>query len=237
MLSFAAIDVLLERLGLGSAPFPFEIPHHGRTFDERAGIRAAVIASLAGRSLAGEAESAVALFARPHTEITLFGALDDDVRLFARVCRTDQRALRAVGKPNTVQFEHIRPTAIVSSAVELLPAERPGPGQSVTISAGSVGAHEGGVARAVQAQDPQLAKARTILERKRLRLGQFRITVAGRHEPDIFWFDTPVGRYVLTSREADDGQTWATISPADSGRIAQLLTAQLDSLTGTTAAR
>jgi hypothetical protein len=204
-LSFAAIDVLLEQLGLGPPPFPFEIPYHGQTHGERAGIRAEVLADLKREALTEEARAAVRLFAKPQLVITAFGKLDDGP-LLARICRRGQRAIKAVGTATTVHFGRIRSTAVVAEAVALLPDERAGAGQSITVSAGST----------------QLARAQAMVERDKLRFGQFQVGSA----PTLFWFDSTAGRYLITSSTGPDGQQWTTISPADNARIAQLLASQ-----------
>ena len=72
-----------------------------------------------------------------------------------------------------------------------------------------------------------MVKARAILERERLRFGQFGVSVRGRLGPDVFWFDTSQGRYLMTSNAGRDGLMWTTISPAGGERIAQLLSARL----------
>jgi hypothetical protein len=243
-LSFAAIDILLERLELGSPPFPFEIPHHGQTYDERAGIRSAVLADLGRRNLLEDAEVAVRQFANPEIVITLFGRLDKSSPLFARVCCTGQHALRAVADGQRVQFGRIRPTAVVSSAVELLPDERAGIGQPVIIPQGArpEPVETGGIRQNVRGPvgsgpSAQLQKAQLLLRQEKIRLGQFRVTVKGRHgredhAPDLFWFDTPTGRYTVNASTGRDGQQWTTFSPVDSGRINQLLSMQLATLLG-----
>jgi hypothetical protein len=223
-LSLAAIDILLERLGLGAAPFPFEIPHHGRTQGERAAIRDGVLADLERRGLIDEGAAVVRLFARPAVVITAFG-LQEGGPLFARVCGVGRQAVTAVGKGDGVHFERIRPTALVAAAVGLLPVERAGSGQPVTIPGEGAEGPEVGVV--VRAPASQVVRARAILERERLRFGQFRVGVRGRPGADVFWFDTGEGRYLMTSSAGRDGLVWTTISPADGKRIGQVLSARL----------
>jgi hypothetical protein len=183
------------------------------------------VAELGRRGLGDEAVEAVTLFARPHNVITAFGKLDRGP-LVARICVSGQRAIKAVGVGETVQFEFIRPTALVSTAVGLLPVERAGVGQSVTFA--QAPAKEEGLTRAVRgAQTAELFKARVMVEREKVRLGQFGVGVRGGLGPDLFWYDTAAGRYVVTSTVGRDGQLWTTISPADNARISQLLAAML----------
>lgn len=247
-LSFAAIDILCEVLRLNPAPFPFEIPRHGQTDQQRAGIRAAVFADLESRDLAyrgrpeGDLDAAVALFARPEVVITIFGKLGRENRLSARICSDGRQALSAIGQHNAVRFEQIHPASLVSTAVGLLPHAPAGEGQSVTfpLSADTEPDQGEGISQMVRAPRNSTAvqahAAETMLGQPKLRFGQFRITVRRRdnhqdNSPDLFWFDTATGRYVTHRSTTQDGQAWTTFSPTDTPRIGQLLNTQLNRLT------
>jgi hypothetical protein len=248
-LSHAAIDILCERLRTSPSPFPFEIARHGRTDEQRAGIRRAVFGDLERRNLAyrGRAEDdvdeALVLFTNPVTLIAAFGKLDRGQKLFARTCSNGQSAIRAVADVNAVRFEPIHVASVVSSAVSLLPPSRPGVGQSVTFPRTAPAQPEPsgeGFTRMVSAPRStatmQVRAAETMLGQPKIRFGQFRVTVRGRHgrdqhAPDVFWFDTQAGRYVTHSSTGQDGQGWSTFAPADTPRLAQLLSAQLNQLT------
>ena len=56
MLSLAAVDIVWELLRVGARPFPFEIPYHGATMEERGRVRNSVLADLESRGLASKGE-------------------------------------------------------------------------------------------------------------------------------------------------------------------------------------
>jgi ESX secretion-associated protein EspG len=226
-LSLAAMDILWERLELGLPPFPFEVPHNGRTMEERANIRGAVHADLRRRNLMEgdrldpDVEDALRALAQPQVALTVFGSLDRGAALLARVVRTGQNAILTVLIGQTLRFEYIRPGTIVQAMVGLIPDERPGPGQPVTLSLD-------GREPKTSAEIRTRAAAEAMFERPRIRVGQFGITVRGRHGrehrgPELGWFDTDAGRYSAQSRTEPDGQRWVTYAPADRARLGQLL--------------
>ncbi|MGQ0838923.1 ESX secretion-associated protein EspG [Actinokineospora sp.] len=248
-LSFAALDILSERLRLGRSPFPFEIPGHGHTHDERAGIRRAVFDDLERRGLASRGHpepvvaEALAMLARPQVAITAFASLEGGRRLFARLGAIGGRGILAVQQRQALCFDHVRPTALIDTAAGLLPEHRPGVGQSVTVEldtpAGS--STESRVATVVRpprtGRSGQLRAVETMLAPPRLRFGQFRVLARDRHgternAPDLFWFDTAMGRYLSVGSTRADGTRWTTYSPADTRRIGQHLDGQLTALGG-----
>lgn len=239
-LSYAAIDVLCEELGLDPSPFPFEIPRPGQGEPERDDVRAEVLAELEQRGLADEGrtddalDEAVVLFAHPEIVVTAFGKLDRNERLLVRICTNGRRTIRAIGLDDEVRFEELPAAALISGAVDLLPDAPAGAGQAVTfpVEPDREGFGPRRVSRSRTAVRERAAE--TMLAQGKLRFGQFRITV--RHPddeqdygPDLFWFDTVAGRY-LTHRSIQDGQIWATYAPADSPHIARLLESHLAEL-------
>jgi hypothetical protein len=156
-------------------------------------------------------------------------------REFAVVVRQDENLLR---------FEETRPTAIVASIVDLLPLTPAAPGQSVTVAkpAPALSRNRQPAAgeynpfsqvSALRRSSPQLRAVERIFEKPKLRVGQFTAFVRGRNgrETDLSplaWFDTELGRYLMTSSEATDGQSWLTYAPADNARIGQRLYSQLE---------
>jgi hypothetical protein len=245
-LSLAAVDILWERLELGLPPFPFEIPHNGRTVEERANIREAVFADLRRRKLMHaqrldpDVEDGLRALAQPQVALTAFGSLGDDAMLLARVVRTGQNAILSVLIGQALRFEHIRPAAIVPAIIGLIPDEPPGPGQPVTLSLAEPEPRKTAdrdmfrpVHKPKRSPDATAqAAAEAIFQRPRKRVGQFGITVRGRHGrehrgPELGWFDTDAGRYAAHTRTAPDGQRWVTYSPADRTRLGHLLNGQL----------
>ncbi|SDD95457.1 ESX secretion-associated protein EspG [Actinokineospora iranica] len=245
-LSFAAMDILFTEHRLGLAPFPFEIPGHGRTLAQRADIRRAVFADLERRNLAvrgriePDVEEALALLVRPRLAITGFGDLGGGHTLCARLGALGNRAVVAVRQGQTVRFDAIRETALVSTAVGLLPQHRPGPGQSVTIELTAPPAEAGAIEPVRPHRTSRSAQARAVqamLAPPKLRLGQLQAHARDRHgrqssAPCLFWFDTADGRYLTVGSARADGARWTTYAPADNQRIARHLSGQLAHLTG-----
>jgi hypothetical protein len=249
-LSLAAVDILLDQLGLGRAPVPFEVPHVGTTTEQRAMIRDAVLRDLTGRGLwqrgrlDADVELALATFVRGGLAITATGQLDNDRLLFARVASNGQYAVLARKDENLLVFEDVRPTGIVPAIVDLLPLTPAAPGQSVTISRPAAPAQP----RRDDAYDPfagvnaprsgggggaQLRMIERVFEQPKKRIGQFSAYVTGRDGKPagltpVAWFDTESGRWLMSSRFAADGQRWLTYAPADNARLAQQLYSQLE---------
>src|SRR5207253_1822832 len=81
----------------------------------------------------------------------------------------------------------------------------------------------------------QLRTAQEIMERPRLRVGQF--TAYARNgrglwlrSPELSWFDTDAGRYLTQATRARDGHDWVTVAPADNQRIVRQLGEMLTAL-------
>jgi EspG family len=244
-LSLAAVDILSESLGQGLVPFPFEVPHNGRSAGQRAGIRDAVLADLSRRDLAvdgrvrPEVADALGALCAPEVAVTAIGLLDDDQQLLARTGRAGEFAVRAVLRGQLMTIDHVRSSAVARSMVELLPDERPAIDQSVTVAEDAAlssrpeGAQFARMVRAPRTgRSAQLAAARVILQRPRVRVGQFGIIPRGRHDPvpELGWFDTDVGRYLMHSRRGEDGRTWVTYAPTDKERLVHLLTEEIERL-------
>ncbi|WP_019818642.1 ESX secretion-associated protein EspG [Saccharomonospora saliphila] len=254
-LSLAAVDILFEHCGLGRAPFPFEVPHLGETHDARRQIRDAVFRDLEGRGLVrggrldADVEAAVTTFARGGVAITAAAMLEGEARLFARSAAEGQAAVLVKQEGNLLVFEQIRPEALVPAIVDLLPATRPAPGQSVTVAKperqpeprGRAGEDSydpfAGTSAPRGRSNPQLRAVERMFEKPKVRLGQFTAFARGtegkqRHLEPVAWFDTEDGRVFCTSRAADDGQKWLTYAPADNARIIQHLMAQVRTTLG-----
>ncbi|GDY31370.1 ESX secretion-associated protein EspG [Gandjariella thermophila] len=241
-LPVAAVDILWEQLRLGGPVFPFEIPHHGRTYEERARIRAAVLADLESRRLAHrgrvepEVEDALTLLARSRSAVSAIALLDttSERKLLARAGATGERAVLAVLDERALRLDRLRAVDLVAAVVGLLPKVPAGAGHSVTISPAvdmPRPAHEnlmrGGAPRRAS-HAAQLGVAQEIMRRPRLRVGQFAAYAMDRNghvlrSPELAWFDVESGRYVILSTRARDGHDWVTIAPAGSRQIARQL--------------
>ncbi|HWD07379.1 MAG TPA: ESX secretion-associated protein EspG [Amycolatopsis sp.] len=241
-LSPAAVDLLLEQQNLGRPPVPFVVPHIGITGEERRRIRDAVSRDLEGRGLVSrrgylddDLEQALGTFAHGHLAISAAAQLEDGP-LFARVSSTGDHAVLVRHVDGMFVFDHVRPTGLVPAVVDLIPPATPGPGTSVTITRAPKQPRRGDAydpfARASAPRDPQARAVERIFEKPRLRVGQFSVVGAGGAsgvggQQPLVWFDTEAGRYLLSTRVADDGQRWLTYAPADNSRLAQQLSAQV----------
>ncbi|GHF59263.1 hypothetical protein FHX82_000432 [Amycolatopsis bartoniae] len=246
-LSLAALDILLEHLDLGRAPQPFEVPHLGITFDERAQIRNAVFRDLESRGLFGrgrlddDVELALRTFVAGPFAVLAVAQLDDGQQLFARAASNGQYAVVAKQDRNSMIFQECRATAIVAGVVDLLPRTPAAAGPSVTVAKPASGRHHrqddaydpfANVAKPRSTAPAQLRAVERIFQKPKLRIGQFTVVVPGRDgKPSRLtptaWFDTDEGRYFATSRKAEDGQSWLTYAPADNSRIAHHLFEEL----------
>lgn len=248
-LSLAALDILLEQLKLGRAPAPFEVPHVGLTGTERANIRGAVFRDLESRGLFSrgrldpDTELALHTFAQAPVAILAVAQLEADKQLFARACTNGQYGVVVKQDKNSLVFTDLRPTAIVAGIVDLLPLTPAAAGQSVTVARPTKrGSHRrddnaydpfANVARPRQASSApsQVRMVERIFQKPKLRIGQFTPEAQGRRLTPTAWFDTEEGRYFVTSRDAENGQSWLTYAPADNARIAHHLFEQLQPYT------
>ncbi|NIJ14585.1 hypothetical protein FHU38_004986 [Saccharomonospora amisosensis] len=251
-LSLAAVDILLEHVRLGRAPFPFEVPHIGTTHTQRAQVREAVFRDLEGRGLLRggvldpDARAALETFVNGPVAITAAARLGEAERLFARSAVSGEFAVVARQDGNLMVFEQVRPASAVSAVVDLLPSTKPGPGQSVTVAKPEApkptrrtdeGSYDpfAGASRSRSQAAPQLRAVERLFEKPKLRIGQFTVFVRGtdgkqRNLTPVVWFDTEDGRYFCTQRAAEDGQQWLTYAPADNTRITSHLRSQSEQL-------
>lgn len=254
-LSQAAVDILLEHCGLGRAPFPFQLPHIGTSRTQRAQVRDAVFRDLDGRGLLrhgrdgradvdDDLQLALRTLVRPQLAITAAAQLEDSKMLFARAATDGTYAVLAKQDDNLLLFEEARSTGLVPAIVDLLPLTPAAGGQSVTVARPArrkarQGSDQGsydpfaGVQRPRPQASNQMRTVERIFEKPRKRIGQFTVLVRGQSNREaplapIAWFDTDDGRYMGTTRSADDGQDWITYTPADNARIAQQLYSQLE---------
>lgn len=251
-LSLAAVDILWDDLKLGGFPFPLEIRSHGDTADERARIKAAVYAQLEQRELVTNRKPVpdlaerLYLLAGPKICIDLVALreMSDRQPIRAVVAARGKRAILAVQKDLTISLTKVRETAIVGSILELLPTNRSGPGQSVTLPASVLNrrpAPNSGRHRRADQSEAVLSAATlpvehqgelrivdAIMERPTMRAGTIGIVLRderGRVQrlPGIGIFDTDLGRYATTVQRGSDGEDWTSVSPTDNTRLAHRL--------------
>ncbi|MET0136447.1 MAG: ESX secretion-associated protein EspG [Kibdelosporangium sp.] len=239
-LSVAAVDVLSEALAVDCRRYPFQLAGIGDFTADRVRIAEAVFANLTRRGLVRnerldpDVADALRLMARYRVAIAVLGTLDDESGLYARVSASAERGLLVIQHDQILRFEFVRPQSLARTAVSLLPRLRPGPGQSVTITAKPVAAEEKptGFARPLRpprtASQAQLLAAQEMLRKPRTGAGYFIVSTmddSGRETraPGLSWLDTEDGRYMAQAHPQDGGGTFA---PADPIRLAQ----QLDDL-------
>jgi hypothetical protein len=252
-LSLTAVDILWEDLKLGGIPFPLEVRSHGDTAEERARIKAAVYGQLERRELAVNGKptpdlaNRLYLLATPKITIDLVALreLTDRQPIRAVVAARGKRAILAVQQDLVISLTKIRETAIVGSILELLPANRSGPGHSVTLPSSVLNRRlvpHTGRHRRVEASDAVLSAATLpaeqqhsdlrmidlIMERPTVRAGTIGIVLRDERGklqrlPGIGFFDTDQGRYATTSQRGSDGEDWTSLSPTDNSRLAHRL--------------
>ncbi|GLW92399.1 ESX secretion-associated protein EspG [Actinokineospora globicatena] len=246
-LSLAAVDVLGQVLGVSPRLFPFEVPSFGRFAEDRDRIAKAVFADLYGRGLIGrdqldhDVETALRITSEHDVGIGVMGTVEKDRPVRARAAVLGATAVLAVQEGQTIRFDLMAPSSVARALVDLLPAAKAGPGQSVMVTEAPV-AQEGGFVRPVRAarstSDTQLRLAATMLERPRTGFGFYSVVGKGRHGREVEagtvgWIDTESGRYLSVSRPQPDGAIRATYSPADAARLIR----QLDELIATATPR
>lgn len=230
-LSLAAVDLLWEQLGVRTPVRIFEIPSVGATTADRDRLRQVVLADLEARDLAyrgrlePKVEEAIVTLSGFRHAIDAVAVLDQDHTLLARAATSGQTAVLARRRDQLIVFDTFRPDGLVSEVVHLIGDAHPGPGRAVTFP--ETPRRHG--------HEPQRDAARTMWERKRLRIGMFTVYARDRHGhehtlPTLSWFDTVDGRYLGHVRPGPDGQPWTTYAPADAGLIAHQLTSMLGAL-------
>jgi hypothetical protein len=244
-LSFMAVDLLSEGLGLNCRVFPFTVPSVGATLEDRVTLAKSVIDDLREQRLVRGDEidvrvaDALRLLSNAKISIAVAGVQDGDPVL-ARVCASGRHAVVALQSGKALQFEFVRPTGLARAAVRLLPRMGPGTGQSVTIAERPDGENAwepGGFVQRNRAsltgEHAQRGIVNAILQRPRDATGNFTVTGRDRRgrdvqAGDVSWFDTDVGRYLSQRKRGTDGNFYVTWSPADRTRLEHVLTELLD---------
>ncbi|MGH3859198.1 ESX secretion-associated protein EspG [Actinokineospora sp.] len=234
-LSFTAIDILSQGLGVNTRVFPFQIPSVGREIADRIRIAGAVRDDMTRRGLVRrgdlepEVEHSLRLLADPEIAVAVLGTTNRGA-LHARASLAGRDGVIVVRDNQILRFTLVRAEAVITSVVALLPAARPGPGQSVSITRPAVVPppdSDGGFQSAVRpprsSSDAQLRMAGDILRRPRLGDGYFVVSKGKQRAPGLSWLDTDAGRYLGLARTDDRGDTHVTYFPGDGARIAHNL--------------
>jgi hypothetical protein len=245
------LDAIGDALRLDVRPFPFQFPVHGELVDERIRVIQDAHATLTakglieGRRFSMDLEDLVEVFARGSPAIAMVGTVDGEA-VCARAVSNGRFGVLARARDDGVRFDPVAPTSLVRSVLGLLPAARPGPGRSATITVDAARAdarrdlrrpdEDFAGRRYLQAVRPPLDSAgaqrvvaEEIMKRPRVGSGYFTVTSRGRHgresEPlTLSWLDTEAGRYAVIPSTGRDGRQHVTYTPADLARLDQSLT-------------
>lgn len=243
-LSHAAADILWEDLKLGSRPYPFEVPYASRTVDERARLRTAVYADLESRGLArwgrvdAEAEEALTLLVRGQFGVTGIGKLDatSHETLLVRGGAGREWGALATLDDRMLKVDLVDSDWLISSAVNLLPADPRGPGELLRVPMSAPKVEDdydtaSFTRKASSRQGPSpMSALEAVFQRPRLRGGQFGVWADRRQSPQVRWFTTDEGRYLSQTYRAHDGRDWLMHAPSDNSDLIGHLHRELEAL-------
>lgn len=247
-LSLPAVDVLAQTLDVNIRQFPFEIPYVGEYERDRQRIAREVFVDLSRRGLVrgGDIDPVLVKALRTLSEyvitVAVMGTVEKSRKVYARAAAAGETGVLAVKEGESLKLEVIRPTALATTLVGLLPAMESGPGQSVTIttSAGDPNDLDGFMAPVYAnrtANEQGLRLAESYLARPRTGTGVFSVsgrdrrTGKERKAGHVTWIDTDAGRYLALVRPpGEDGQARSTFSPADPVRLTHQLGELIESV-------
>lgn len=226
------IDILGERLNLDVRVFPFEIPHVARTIADRSRIADATMSELERHGLAyrgrpePDVEDALVMLAR-WPGLAMTQALRTGGELVARVASNGRAAVLAVQRTGSIDFELLRPAAVLAAVLCLIPRLKPFPGRSVTFPRDEPVARQQGsgvlqpVRQPLSGYEAQREIARRMMAHP-CRAGGMVVGFGRDHhrgEP-LVWRDTDTGRFSTHVAVGRDGNTWCAYTPADTDRLA-----------------
>lgn len=231
-LSTVEFEVCWDHLELGELPWVFDLPSHGRTWEERHRLADEVIAGLRSRGLAGEQGLDEHLVGRLRAlaestqcvDAWLF--LDHPLRVRAAV--SGRTGVLGVLGGDEVWLVGVPDHAVVGELVALLPEAGVARSPSVNLRSAAVDAAVDAVGDPARLSRELVAfgePAADAWEFARMvegvgYRGQFVVTVGGRRSDRVVGFhDTQRGRFLVLRR----GE-WTTCTPADSGRLAGAIT-------------
>lgn len=236
-LSPAEIDILCEHLGLSRFWFPLDIPSVGATLAERHDIAASVWPDLAERGwmwrgrLDADREGMLELIAAPDTMVSSLAVLDHGRVLRMRAVSNGTVAFVAHQNNNgPITIDRQPPKRALEHAVNLIGANRAGTGGPLDLTDLVTPDDRNGGTFLTPVYPPgahQRRAARALLRQQPLRGGLF-VAYATGHDgapqvsPELHWFDTDQGRYVVT-RSTRDGRQRVSCRPATNVKITELL--------------
>lgn len=234
ILSTGELDLTRDRLGLPRPPYPLEVRGAGATAEERARLIEDAYRRLAERGLAAgdrldaQLENLLRVLVSCSVSVDAVGHTDRPLRAVAG--SDGSTGVLAEQVDDQVRLSRIRPTALATSLVGILPTNQPGP-------LGPMSVPQRALARAADPdEDDEMSvfgepDERAILNRegvsgkdvKKLLMfaeerrcgGQFGVSRGTRRSSTLItWFDTRDGRYLMVSENS-----WLSFAPADVDRI------------------
>jgi hypothetical protein len=251
-ISSLEFDVLWEHYyGVDQMPLVLKVPSPGRTDDERGRIVRGVWDGLARRGLGTPVDPhpvlphLLHLLRRPDREIdgrlwlAGSGRASSGGELRLLTAATGDEAVLATLSQGTLSLSSADATGLPRFALSVLPPAPAGPGQSITLPTADFTA----AAREARKQE-ELAVAlrdRGVRDSDAVVLAEMIGDIVSRGQYGsaardrwgrrvratrvISFFDTAAGRYLQIRRTSENSELWTTISPADSRRMLQHLTA------------
>ncbi|MCA1655428.1 MAG: ESX secretion-associated protein EspG [Pseudonocardiaceae bacterium] len=244
-LSHLEFDLLWEHLGFTERPYPLDVRSFGHTLDERAELRAQVRSSLRtkglhdGREVAPDLEEELSVLGRHSFSVD--GQLSVGEHLKVLAAGHGRFGVLAAQTDAEVRVCRVRDALLVPAVCALLPAGKPGPGATARLPSavfdeaidefgrtGYVGLERTLTTGGVTGRD--LRTVITLVESGRHGGGQLAansVDQVGRRvrTPVLNWFDTEAGRYLVHGETTRDRVEWLTVTPADTARVEQRLTA------------
>jgi ESX secretion-associated protein EspG len=240
VLSALEFDVVWESERFPHRNLALDVPSPGITHTQRAELVARAWAGLERRGLAvrsravPELADRLSLLAHPQRSVDVFVRTDRQVRGLAAV--SGRQAQLAVVDRDEVWLIPARDSSFVEAAVSVAGECPAGYGRSVSVPQSVLhtadeksGGDPKGLIVQLEDQGVPLHEAQLLsgmVTGMSVR-GQFGVEQQGgrdrrmvRADRIVAFHDTDSGRYLYTVRRSPDGQQWATITPADSARIA-----------------
>jgi hypothetical protein len=237
-------DFVWSHLDLPDMPYPVDVPSNGTTVEERDRLREETFHALRekgvlrdGDRVRREVADPLRVLAEPKVSVDTVGYGDGPIR--GLVASDGSTAVLTSLVDGVLAFASVRPTALATSIVEVLPPGQAGSGVAFRVPQQALrkaasgededdpfgGGDERDILTANGVSDED---ATTLIELadRRVRGGQFGVTTTGRAtrlgagtrtraKTMITWFDTGEGRYLMVH----DG-AWLSLVPADGARIA-----------------
>ncbi|SDY15930.1 EspG family protein [Amycolatopsis xylanica] len=233
-LELGAIEALAEELKLPRSWQPFDLPHVGTTFTERADYRARLWTDLRERGLAAgdrldaDVENALTAWTRPETLIVVRArqTQHEPEDVLYRAVMADGLGVLSALDGDTILFDLLKSDRLVGAIVSCLPALAAVPLRELSVLDTPATAP---VVAPVRSRDVALTD---FFAWPLLRFGTFELSVRGR-DGRLTWletaqfFDTDGGRFLQFSTALPDGGKRRTFIPSDGSHLRRWLHDQI----------